>query len=215
MGKILVKGKAERQYEADLFIITLTITTNHRDSSLATKEADKMVEELLQALERLNIAAECLCITEDKTVMAAHYDDMEGYISTRRLELRAARNMSLVNDIRELIGDGFPRVAISVGYDISDESKCRKELLEEAIRDSHDRAEMMAAAVGCRIIGLDTARLDDGDFEIDELEDLTKEGNERVYMYPKDVRGMGRYADRLQTEKVELCAEVNIVWLTE
>ena len=74
---------------------------------------------------------------------------------------------------------------------------------------------MMAAAVGCRIIGLDTARLDDGDFEIDELEDLTKEGNERVYMYAEDARGMGRYADRLQTEKVELSAEVNIVWLTE
>ena len=47
----------------------------------------------------------------------------------------------------------------------------------------------------CRIIRLDTARLDDGDFDIDELEALTKEGNEHVYIYPEDVRDIGRYAD--------------------
>ena len=55
MGKILVKGKAERQYEADICVIDLTITTNHSDSSAATKEADKTTEELLQAMEQISL----------------------------------------------------------------------------------------------------------------------------------------------------------------
>lgn len=215
MGKILVKGKAERQYEADICIIDLTITTNHSDSSAATKEADKMTEELLQAMEKIGIKAECFRITIDKTTIASHYDDMKGYVSTRHLELRAARSMELVNDIREVIGNGFPKVAIAVNFAISNEGKLRKELLKEAIRDSRDRADMMAAAVGCKVIGLDTARLSDGDFDIDDIEDLTESESEHLYMCQEHERGLGRFADRLQTEKVELKAEVNIVWLTE
>ena len=74
----------------------------------------------------------------------------------------------------------------------------------------------MAAAVGCKVIGLDTARLSDGDFDIDDIEDLTEESeSEHSYLCQDSDRGFGRFADRLQTEKAELKAEVNIVWLTE
>lgn len=73
MGKILVKGKSERQYEADICVIDLIITTNHSDSSAATKEADKMMEELLQAMEGIGIKAESFRITTDKTSIASHY----------------------------------------------------------------------------------------------------------------------------------------------
>lgn len=215
MGKILVKGKTERQYEADICVIHLTISSNHSDSSAATKEADKMMEELLQAMENIGIEVECFRITIDKTTIASHYDDLKGYVSTRHLELRAAKSMTLVNDIREVIGNGFPKVAVAVSYAISDEGKYRRELLQEAIHDSRERADMMAATVGCKVIGLDTARLSDGDFDIDDIEDLTEGESEHVYMCQERARGLGRFADRLQTEKVELKAEVNIVWLTE
>ena len=215
MGKILVKGKSERQYEADTCIIDLIITTDCSDSSAATKEADKIMEELLQAMEQIGIEAECFRITEDKTAIESHYNDVKGYTSTRHLELRVTRSMALVNDIREVIGNGFPKVALYVSYAIANEGEYRKELLKEAIHDSRERADMMAAAVGCKIIGLETARLSDGYFDIDDIEDLTENEREHVYLCQESARGVGRLADRLQTEKVELKAEVSIVWLTE
>ena len=217
MGKILVQGKAERQYEADICFINFEITTDHSDSSAATKEADEIMEELLHALEQINIPPECFTITENRTWRTSNYDNKnkEGYISTRRLKLRTASNMVLVNDIREVIGNGFPKVAVSVGYLLSNERKLRKELFQEAIRDSRERAEMMAAAVGCKVTGLDTARLSDGDFDIDDIEDLADSESDHVYRHQMLARDTGRYADRLSTEKKELSAEVNIVWLTE
>ena len=210
MGKIMVVGKSEREYEANECSIKLEIEVSRKTSNEASKISSEQCELLLSKLqEELGINPTSVEIHYDRIDKKSSYDSNEiSYESTKSLWLHIPADMKLVNAIRHIIETGFEDVSFTSMFSVSNEAALNKELFKEAIADSRAKADFLAESMGLTIIGIDSANLS-GD---DDVYDLTEEPVELV-RYKMSAAGASSLSDQLKPHQVELSAEVKIVWL--
>jgi len=210
MGKIMVVGKAEREYEANECSINLEIEVSRKTSSEASKASSEQCELLLSKLqEELGINPNSIEIHYDRIDKRSSYNSNEiNYESKRSLWLHIPADMKLVNAIRRIIETGFEDVSFTSMYSVSNEAALNKELFKEAIADSRAKADFLAESMGLTITGIDSANLS-GD---EDVYDLTEEPVE-IVRYKMSAAGSSSLSDQLKPNQVELSAEVKIVWL--
>lgn len=216
MGKIMVVGRAEREYKPDKCSIGLKIETRCETAASASKESTEQLERLLEELERLGIEPSEVEIHYDRIDRRGGYGNDEiSYESDRSLWFEIAMDMAPVNAIRALIEEGFENVSFTVLHRVSNEGALRKELLAEAVADSRTKAEMLAQSMGQKIVGIESANLS-GDEEVYDLtvDEEELQERERPFRMCKMSAPNGR-ADNLKPNDVELYAKVKIVWLVE
>ena len=210
MGKIMVVGKAEREYEANECSINLEIEVSRQTSSEASKVSSEQCEALLSKLQdELGINPSSIEIHYDRIDKRSSYKSNEiSYESKKSLWLHIPADMKLVNAIRHIIETGFDDVSFTALYSVSNEAALNKELFKEAIADSRAKADFLAESMGLKITGIDSANLS-GD---EDVYDLTEEPVE-IVRYKMSVAGASSLSDQLKPNQVELSAEVKIVWL--
>ena len=121
--------------------------------------------------------------------------------------------MQLVNTIRSIIESGFEDVSFTTLYSVSNETELNQQLLKEPISDSRNKADFLASSMGLRITGVDSANLS-GDEDVYDLAKDEDEEEDRV-CYMRKCASAYPLSDKLKPNKVELSAEVKIVWLIE
>lgn len=210
MGKIMVVGKAEREYEANECNINLEIEVSRQTSSEASKVSSEQCEALLSKLQdELGINPSSIEIHYDRIDKRSSYKSNEiSYESKKSLWLHIPADMKLVNAIRHIIETGFDDVSFTALYSVSNEAALNKELFKEAIADSRAKADFLAESMGLKITGIDSANLS-GD---EDVYDLTEEPVE-IVRYKMSAAGASSLSDQLKPNQVELSAEVKIVWL--
>ena len=210
MGKIMVVGKAEREYEANECSINLEIEVSRQTSSEASKVSSEQCEALLSKLQdELGINPSSVEIHYDRIDKRSSYKSNEiSYESKKSLWLHIPADMKLVNAIRHIIETGFDDVSFTALYSVSNEAALNKELFKEAIADSRAKADFLAESMGLKITGIDSANLS-GD---EDVYDLTEEPVE-IVRYKMSAAGASSLSDQLKPNQVELSAEVKIVWL--
>ena len=213
MGKIMVTGKAEKEFAPDQCNIDLKVEVERKTSVDASRVATEHCEQLLKCLQELGLDISKIELEQDSIIKRSSYNsDEHHYEAKKYLQILAAADMILINKIRGIIETGFEDVSFSTDFCISNEQEIRRSLLKDAISDSRAKAELLATSMGCKITGIDTANLS-GD---EDVYDLTDEESERV-LYRCKAYGAGdiMLLDQLTPSRVTLDAEVKIVWLLE
>lgn len=210
MGKIMVVGKAEKEFPADQCDLFLEINVSRKTAVEASRVSTKQCEELLGKLKDLGIEPSAVEISHDSIDKRSSYNSDEiSYESKKALCIHIAADMRLINAIRDIIETGFEDVSFGTRFSVSNEATLRKDLLKSAIVDSRAKATLLADSMGLEITGIESANLS-GD---DDVYDVAEE--EHLVRY-KACYGAGDVhclTDLLTPDKVELDAEVKIVWL--
>ena len=124
MGKIMVVGKAEREYEANECSINLEIEVSRQTSSEASKISSEQCELLLSKLQdELGINPRSVEIHYDRIdKKSSYYSNDISYESKKSLWLYIPADMKLVNAIRHIIETGFEDVSFTSMYSVSNEA---------------------------------------------------------------------------------------------
>lgn len=209
MGKIMVVGKAEREYAPDYCSVKLEVEVVRKTASEASIVSSEQCEQLLSKLQELGIKPETVEIHSDRVDKRSDYHSNEiSYESTKSLWLHLPADMHLINNIRAIIETGFEDVSFTTVYSVSNETELTKQLLKEAIADSRAKADFLATSMDLQITGIDSANLS-GD---EDVYDLCEDEEEEEHVYY--CRAMGRpLSDNLKPNKIELKSEVKVVWL--
>ena len=214
MGKILVVGRTEREYEPDYCKIRINIEVRGKTSGDVSKRSSELCEKILGEFQAIEINPENIKLSYDDIDTCSRYDSNEiMYRSKKTLVIKIANNMVLVNTIRGIIEKGYDSITLDVLYGISDENIKYKELLREAINDSRLKAELLAESMGVKVVGIDNANLSDDD-DVFDLTLQDDEGDTVDYMRALPASAYG-LSDRLKSDTVKLKQEVRIVWLSE
>lgn len=75
----------------------------------------------------------------------------EGYDLTQRIKVDLGMDNVMVNNIVKGVGKFIPGAQISIGYTQRDPRPTQLKMLERAVKDAHDKAEIMAKAAGCEL----------------------------------------------------------------
>ena len=75
----------------------------------------------------------------------------EGYDLDQRIKIDLEMDNVLVNNIVRGVGKFIPNAQINIGYTQKDPRPTQLKMLERAVTDAREKAEIMAKAVGCEL----------------------------------------------------------------
>lgn len=160
-NKITVTGKGSIHVVPDVTRLEVTIESVFKTYNDAYKQAKENAEWMAKILEYNKKSGKLaktirLDIT-DHTI--SQYDDDDHYVGQiktgfdldQRFKVDLEINPVLINKIVRGVGKFIPGAQISIGYTILDQRPCQLKMLERAVKDATQKAEIMAAAAGCKL----------------------------------------------------------------
>lgn len=160
MGKVEVRGTAERTVDYDLMKIKIDFHAMEETSDKASKKVMCECEEFLTKLKDGGFDLSAIALKSDDVQQSYNYRNdtqVECYNASRELELVCKFNMKLINEIRSITNDMKSQVEFKVSYLLSKENDIMNELLKEALVDAKNQAEMLAESIGQKVKGLISA----------------------------------------------------------
>ena len=149
---VSVTGNAETEVMPDIAVISLAIETVDASIATAKSKTDAAVVEFRKTLEQLGLKSEN--ITRSSLRIGKRYPDDEDY---SKFVFIAMRTISIKADVREVskvldkaIAAGVNQVE-GIEYAISDDSKIRKKLLAEAIKNAKEQADFLAKSFDAKL----------------------------------------------------------------
>lgn len=209
MSEIKVIGRARREFEPDICVVTLGVYAFGTSASEVSSKVTAETERLLTDLQGVGLDLKSLELNEDQ-VSRNYYqrDTKEEYESKRKIRFKTPVNIKLINEIRAIINSGYHRVSLETQYYVKKEEALRAQVLNSAIEDSRMKAEVLAKSMGYRITGIYNANLS-GKF--DYSNDIDDENTIGMGLGA----GEGHPSELLKPPMIEFSAEVNINWLME
>ena len=213
MGKIKVNGNAERLYDPDMFVLTLTVSERGDSVSEASDYMREDVESLLAELEKLGISSEYIKLEEDTVEERRRtYSNEEeiSYISRRRLSISMVSDVEIVNAVRRIIADEKTDITMELEFKVSNIEDIRKQLLREAVEDAKSKALLIADAMDLKLVGIESADAEDSRYDIyEEIEVADMDG---MLAEPRGF-SMKERSDDLKAKQIRISSEIDIVWL--
>lgn len=160
MGKIEVRGTAERTVDYDLMKIKIDFHAQEETPDEASKKVMRECEEFLAKLKEGGFDLSAIALKSDDVQQSYNYRNdtqVECYNASRELELVCKFNMKLINEIRSITNDMKSKVGFRVSYLLSKENDIMNELLKEALVDAKNQVEMLAESIGQKVKGLISA----------------------------------------------------------
>lgn len=84
------------------------------------------------------------------------YDEKLEINAEREIELRMPFDMNTLNRLTEIIKEKSLKVDMDISLKLSNMLELHEQLLKEAVLDSKKKAEMLASAMGQKVIGIET-----------------------------------------------------------
>ena len=158
MGKIEVRGSASRTVDYDRMSLKLEFHAKENTSKEASQRVVHECEEFLGVLKKGGVDISKISLSDDFVDRSADYyrDGVkkEYYRANRVLEIESEFDLKMINNIRAIIINSDAQVSFQVDYVLSNEDEIRQELLTEALKDAKRQAEVMAEAVGQKVVCL-------------------------------------------------------------
>ncbi|MDO4385448.1 MAG: SIMPL domain-containing protein [Clostridia bacterium] len=157
--EINVNGSGEVLVAADTAVVTLGITTQNKDVLEAQNTVNAAIEKIRTALIENGIKKED--INTDRLRIYAVYDyskDVEqltAYNASSYLAIRTT-DMNMVGTIIDLAFGAGANTLNDIEFSASDTEEASTEALTAAVKDARKKAEIMAAAAGLKITGIES-----------------------------------------------------------
>lgn len=157
MNKIKVRGSAEMDFPVDLFKVTITIRATAPSTGEVTLYGKKKTEQLLAMMkDKLGIEPSCFKLEADS--VRKEYNDKD-YSYSKKLSLEIKADLAALSKITSLLGE-LNNAEYDVDFDFINEDEKVKQVIDAAIKDSREKAELIASSVGKTIQGIDEVSLD-------------------------------------------------------
>ena len=153
MAVFELRGKAEREVECDLMVISINFRSKGKNASDCSKKVMDECERFLESVEKIGISANSIRLTNDDVEEPRYSDDGE-LMAERSIEIKNAFDMKFINVIRELLEDGKYEYEIDTEFVVSDEESIHLELSKDALAKSKNEAEQLASALGLQVKGV-------------------------------------------------------------
>ena len=214
MGEIFVEGHASKEITCDTVVYTFKFTERAGSIAEAAAEVDQEVERFLQVMSRNGIEAESFRSGSIKTDEVGYRrDDEPCFSASRTLHLTGDYSEANSNAFFALIAKEEFNIEFSRSPDFSSRVKVHQELLRKAMENSKEKAEMIAACAGQKVVGIKKVKADNSYFEDDD--DLDDFDEEHVNLKIRSSACYSALADRIAPATITEEASINVIWLTE
>lgn len=158
---ITVTGRGGIHVVPDVTRLELTLVSLHDTYESAYRQAKSNTDKLSKIMEEVELS-----ITLPKTIKLDidkktqnEYDKYKNYIGEKfigfgldhRVKIDLGMDNILLNNIVKLIGQHLKQAEIEIGYTVRDSRPSELKMLERAVKDAKEKAEIMAKAAGCSL----------------------------------------------------------------
>lgn len=158
---IRVSGKGAIHIVPDVTRLELTLKTLHETYEEAYEMAKQNTNSLARIMKEANLDKALPKTTSfdiDKK-MESQYDKYDKYIGKKfvgfeldhRVKIDIGMDNELLNTVIRLIGRELKQAEISIIHTVRDERPAQLLMLERAVKDAKEKAEIMAKAAGCSL----------------------------------------------------------------
>lgn len=209
MGKLMITGKAEREVCYDVVELTVTFCNDDKNSSDAIDTVIRQSEKFLSIIASKGADVSKIRMDDDSLERSSRYDDKRRSSARRSFCLCTAFDMKFINSISQIIRDENFNAEIKYEYILTNKNEIHKELLKEALDDSRKKAEMIATAVGEKIVGIEEMKLDNIKAYI------RQHMEERELSFVDYYQSETSYSDELSSPITIETETVNVTWIIE
>lgn len=158
MSKLNVRGSAEVDFTVDLFKVTITIRATAPSTGEVIQSGKKKTEQFLATMkDKLGIEPSCFKLETDSVKEEYNNKNTYSYIKKMSLEIKA--DLAALSKITSLLAE-LNNVEYDVDFDLSDRAEKEKQVIDAAISNSREKAEIIASSLGKTIQGVDEISLD-------------------------------------------------------
>ena len=161
MGNISVKGRGDIHVVPDVTRLEITVESVFMTYEEAYEQAKNNSSWMVQILEynHLNGKLAKTIRFDISDHLVNEYDDDDHYIGkikegfdlTQRFKVDLGMNTVLLNKIVRGVGKFIKDAQINIGYTIQDPRPHHLKMIERAVKDARDKADIMAKAAGCTL----------------------------------------------------------------
>lgn len=158
---ITVTGLGSIHVVPDVTRIELSLTSIHDNYEDAYVQAKMNSQMLRKIMNEVKLGAELPKTNKLNIEKSTHseYDRNNHYIGEKfigfelnhEVKIDLGMDKKLINLIVRLIGRYLKQAEINIGYTVRDPRPSQLRMLERAVKDAKDKAQIMARACGCRL----------------------------------------------------------------
>lgn len=153
MSKLSVRGSADMDFTVDLFKVTITIRATAPSTGEVILSGKMKTEHFLSIMkEKLNIEPDSFQLEADS--VREEYNNKNNYSYSKKLSLEIIADLAALSKITSLLGE-LNNVEYDVDFDFSDEAEKERQVIDAAISNSREKAEIIASSLGKTIKGVD------------------------------------------------------------
>ena len=163
-----VDGIGRTTATPDRASINIGVTTSAADASNAQRENDSRIQNIVDGLKELGIAAgdirtDHYSFRPDYTFRESRGSEITGYTVDNSVIVKV-NNVDLVGRVIDTALQRGANQINSLEFGISDTKALRKQALNAAIQDAREKADILASGLGHRIIGIHHVTENTGSF---------------------------------------------------
>ena len=158
---IKVTGRGGIHIVPDVTRLELSLITLHDSYEEAYEQGRADTEKLGEIMKAAHLSTQLPKTTQfdiDKRTIT-EYDKNDHYKGEKFLGFRLTHIVKidldmdnvLLNQIVQSIGKNLRQAEINIGYTVKDQRPSQLRMLERAVKDAREKAEIMAKAAGCRL----------------------------------------------------------------
>lgn len=155
MGKIKMSGYAKMEFEPDFYKFCIKIELIAKTSNEAITEGKKITENLLTELEnKLDIKPEDVIAHSEGTTYCNVENETEPFEFNRELNIIVNADHGITETITDIIKN-FNNIDYRIEPILSNRSEKERLVINTAVEDSRNRAEMLISSLDCNIVGFE------------------------------------------------------------
>lgn len=158
---ITVTGRGGIHVEPDVTRVELTLESLHDTYDEAYAQGKENTSRLAAIMNEVGLDKSLPKTTHfdiDKKTQN-EYDKYKNYVGEKfigfeldhRVKIDLGMDKALLGKIVKLIGQHLKQAEINIGYTVKDARPAQLKMLERAVKDAKEKAEVMAKAVGCTL----------------------------------------------------------------
>jgi len=158
---ITVTGRGSIHVVPDVTRVQLTLASIHESYEEAYQQAKDNTDALIKIMNAVKLDAslpKTIHLDIDKK-FESQYDKYHNHIGEKFVGFRLDHEIKidlgmdtvLLNSIVKLIGQNLKQAEINISYTVKDPRPAQLKMLDRAVKDAKEKAEIMAQALGCTL----------------------------------------------------------------
>lgn len=158
---ITVTGRGGIHVSPDVTRIELDLVSIHESYEEAYLQATANTDKLSKIMKEVNLSTslpKTIRFDIDKKT-EAEYDKFHNYTGekfigfglTHKVKIDLGMDNMILNNVIQLIGKYLKQAEINIGYTVKDYRPSQLKMLDRAVKDAKEKADVMAKACGCSL----------------------------------------------------------------